>query len=252
MMDALALLARFPLYSTAERTYQVRTSLVLPPPSTLIGALARGLAYLRNDSGSSLDELAKKLVNAVKSKLVMVSARPWDSAVVRNPFLLSRLRTLEPGKGKDTENKDTKNSDALVREYMFSRELLIIFIFRDLDEGEKDELKKAAFLLNSLGDTESIGSVIDVQWLPILTKRTRLNTYVSLGSCTLSMLKGSYMIQPMLKEPSFGEDRRERFVLPLREMRDPKTRSVYYTVSELGEVDSCVEFRGSEVGILLP
>lgn len=246
-MEALVLLARFPLYSTAERTYQVRTSLVLPPPSTLIGALARGLAYLRNDSGSSLDELAMRLVDVIKSRLVMVSARPWNSAIVRNPFLLKRLRTLESSRDGNLEK-----SDALVREYMFSRELLIIFVFRDLDEGEKSELKRAAFLLNSLGDTESIGSVIDVQWLPVLTKRARLNTYISLSSCTPTSLKGSYMIQPMLKEPSFGEDRRERFVLPLREMRDPETRSVYYTVSELGEVDSCVEFRGSEVGILLP
>ena len=271
--DALVLRMRFPLYSITDRNYQVRISLILPPPSALIGALARGLAYIRRDEGSSLDELAQKFVSEIMPEdgnNVLVTAKPFNSVVLRVPILLKRLKTLEGGgdskKKKGSSEVDEKQpkgrkedvkSDVFIREYMFSRELLAIFIFKDISEEKKEELLKAAFLINVLGDTESVGSVVEALWLPVKKEPCDLSTYVREDSSS-EILRGNYLLRPMFIKPFFGQDKeaekknRKLFVLPLKEERQRSTGFVYYRESPLGSANACVEFRGVKIGVILP
>jgi len=73
-MDVLLVRLRFPFYSVARRSFQVRTSLVLPSPSALKGALARGLALLRGTSKETLDDVARETLAELEERLVDVRA----------------------------------------------------------------------------------------------------------------------------------------------------------------------------------
>lgn len=97
-MEALVALLRFPFYSFGKQSYQVRQSLLLPSPSALKGALAKGIILLGGKKGKSLDEIAKKTVEELENKLIYVGAKPYKSSIIKTPILLKRLRNLEDQK----------------------------------------------------------------------------------------------------------------------------------------------------------
>ncbi|WP_367884141.1 type I-A CRISPR-associated protein Cas5a [Thermococcus sp. JCM 11816] len=157
-MDVLLLRLRFPFFSVARRSYQVRTSLLLPsPPSSLKGALAKGLILLNPEkyASDSLDKAAIKAVREIESKLVNVKAVSVApvSPLVKNAFLLKRLRNLESG-------SKAEKDDAMRREYTFTRELLVAYIFKDLTHDEKERYLRAAMLIDTIGDTESLATPV--------------------------------------------------------------------------------------------
>jgi len=239
-MEALVALLRFPFYSIARRSYQIRPSLLLPSPSALKGALAKGIILLREDKGEKLDEIAEKTLKELNSKLLYVGAKPYRSIVVKSPILLKRLRNLE-------SSSDPEKSDAMRREYTFAREILAIYVFRELTEEEKTLYLKAAYLIDQLGDTESLGSVVAVQWVEVKKGTLQLNTYLPLSKIRISV---SGIIDAMLESPSFTKEEKEvPYVLPLSE-REYK-RTIYYVEKPIQGISSnhYLEVFGEVVGL---
>lgn len=218
-MDALTLLLRFPFYSTKRRSYQVRSTFLLPPPSTLKGALAKGLILLKGTKGKTLDSIVKKAIENLEEKLLYVGIKPHKSTIIKNPILLKRLRNLE------TKSKPEK-SDAMRREYTFTRELLAIYVYDELSDQQKHLYRKAALLIDQLGDTESIGNVIDVVWKKPVKETVPLNIYAKLDD--FSIENGQFRIDRMRETPDFGENVEEKpFFIPMKEKRYKRT--VYYS-----------------------
>jgi len=222
-MEALVALLRFPFYSFGKRSYQVRPSLLLPSPSGLKGALAKGIILLSGKKGNSLDEIAEKTVKELEDKLIYVGAKPYKSSIVKTPILLKRLRNLE-------EEKNPEKSDAMRREYVFAREILVIYVFKDLNEEEKDLMLRAVYLIDQLGDTECVGNVIKAEWVKVKEEKTPLKAYVKFKKVSKMSINGG-IIENMLETPNFGNEAKEEpYLLPLIEKR--YRRSSYYVESD--------------------
>ncbi|NJE01775.1 type I-A CRISPR-associated protein Cas5a [Thermococcus sp. JdF3] len=268
-MDVLLVRLRFPFYSVARRSFQVRASLILPSPSALKGALAKGIVLLRGSSGESLDEVAKKVLGEIDEKLVdarAVGVAPL-SPLVKTAFLLKRLRNLEPVKDKkklktkdDWERAMTK-SDAMRREYVFTRELLVAYTFRDLSEEEKELYLKAAMLIDVLGDTESLATVVWAGFARPENRGAPLAFYVPYGEVSKLLSRkvrdgGAVKVftEKMLVSPDYGSRREkteETFYVPLEERR--KRRVVYYQrTPKVPEVERSIEADGEVLGIWVP
>jgi len=219
-MDALVAIFRFPFYSIAKRSYQVRASLVLPSPSALKGALAKGVALLTERNGDKLDVIAKEIIKELESKLVYVGAKPYGSAIVKNPILLKRLRNLE-------DSKNPEKSDAMRREYTFARELLAIYVFKELSREEKDLYLKAIYLIDQLGDTESVGCVVKVGWFKLKSEKSPLKFYTEFDKLKSENIIGEFIIEGMLESPTFGGKIEEKpYLIPLVERHYKRT--AYY------------------------
>lgn len=214
-MEALVCIARFPFYSFRRKSYQVRSALLLPPPSALKGALAKGLIQIHKKNGNSIDELAIKTINQIENKLVYVGAKLHESSIIKSEVLLKRLRNLEGSnkKSKDTDGKE----DAMRREYIFARELLIIYIFKDnLNDKEKNILLKAIYLIDNFGDSECIGNIIDARWARIKKEEYPVNTYFKLND--FKDINGG-IVELMFTTPRFNDQKEheELYLLPLIE-----------------------------------
>jgi len=252
-MDVLLVRLRFPFYSVARRSFQVRTSLVLPSPSALKGALARGLALLRGTSKETLDDVARETLAELEERLVDVRA-VYASPVaplVKTAFLLKRLRNLEGG------SKPEKD-DAMRREYVFTRELLVAYVFRALSEEEKELYLKAAMLIDTIGDTESLAVAVWAGFVKPVNKNAPLAFYAPYKGISKALLKkvqngGAVRIrtETMLVSPDYGSRRKDVFYLPLEEKR--RRRVVYYErTAKVPDVGNAIELDGEVLGLWLP
>ncbi|ASJ12049.1 type I-A CRISPR-associated protein Cas5a [Thermococcus thioreducens] len=252
-MDVLLVRLRFPFYSVARRSFQVRTSLILPSPSALKGALARGLVLLRGADGENLDDVARKAVEELDEKLVdakAVGVAPL-TPMVKTAFLLKRLRNLEKG------SKPEKD-DAMRREYVFTKELLVAYIFKNLTEEEKNLYLRAAMLIDTLGDTESLSTVVWAGFVKPLKNSAPLAFYAPYGEISNALTKkvqsgGAVRIstETMLVSPDYGSRREEVFYLPIEERR--KKRVVYYErTAKVPDVEGAIELDGEVFGIWIP
>ncbi len=134
-------------------SYQVADALLLPQPSSLVGALASCLAKLGFKAAGMGDEHIKSLIDETLRGLERVAVKP-TSPIVASPVVLSRLRVLE--KTSDEIEQGGRLSDAMVREYVHGS-FTLYFVFRNHDLALKAE--KALFLLERIGDTESLVAV---------------------------------------------------------------------------------------------
>ncbi|MDW7989956.1 MAG: type I-A CRISPR-associated protein Cas5a [Archaeoglobaceae archaeon] len=265
-MNVLFVHFRLPFYSIAKKSFQVRSSLLLPPPSALKGALAKGLALLFSSNKRNLDELAKELVAEINRKLIdtiAVFASP-PTPVVRNYFLLKRLRTLEPqtskkGKSEFEESEEgiSEKTDAMRREYIFSHEIYAIYIFKNLTEEEKMCYKKAATLIDTLGDTESLVSVINADFVHIEKVRGLIEFYVPISRVSRELSKKIGVWRKVISEdmqidPEYGkkETSVETFYLPLEEKK--ADRHVYYEINPIIETDFGIRVYDRVLGIWIP
>lgn len=252
-MDVLLVRFRFPFYSVSRRSFQVRTSLLLPSPSTLKGALARGLILLRGTDGENLDHVARKAVGDIEEKLVDVRAVEVAplAPMVKTAFLLKRLRNLEKG-------SKAEKDDAMRREYVFTHELLVAYAFNGLSEEEKKLFLKAAMMIDSLGDTESIATVVWAGFVKPVAKRAPLAFYAPYSEISKLLIQkvrngGAVRIhtETMLVSPDYGGRREEVFYLPVEERR--RRRVVYYErTAKVPDVESTIELNGEVLGIWLP
>ena len=241
-MEALTVLLRFPFYSIGKRSFQVRTSLLLPPPSTLKGALAKGVILLKGIKGDTLDEIAEATIKELEKKLIYVGAKPYRSVIVKSPVLLKRLRNLE-------DPKKPEKSDAMRREYTFVREILAVYVFKGITAEEKALYQKAAYLIDQLGDTESLGSVINAEFIEIQEKAAPIRLYVPVKSLRVS---GYFLVENMFENSDFGKKVKEiPYYLPLEEVR--YRRAVYYREIDPGiEVNKSIEAFREVVGLWIP
>lgn len=257
-MDILLVCLRFPFFSVAKRSYQVRTSFLLPPPSALKGALAKGLILLKPEkyASSSLDEAALKAIKEIESKLVdikAVSVAPL-SPLIRNAFLLKRLRNLESG-------SNAEKSDAMRREYTFTRELLVAYIFKNLTQEEKNLYLKAAMLIDVIGDTESLATPVWASFVKPEDKKAPLafsapytEIYSLLSSKIQAKGKIRMYIEKMRVSPEYSKTKgpqEENFYLPIEERR--YKRIVYYARTIYPpEVEKALTVDGEVLGIWIP
>lgn len=268
-MDVLLVRLRFPFFSVARRSYQVRTSLLFPSPSALKGALAKGLILLNPEkyAGDSLDKAALKAVREIESKLVNVKAVSVApvSPLIKNAFLLKRLRNLEPG-------SKAEKDDAMRREYTFTRELLVAYIFKDLASEEKERYLKAAMLIDTIGDTESLAtpfwasfvepeektaplafsapySEISTLLFPSMQTKGKIRMYterawVSPDYSQTVQVKGK-------RDKGQKETEEETFYLPIEECRQKRT--VYYKRTVYSpNVEKALTIDGEVLGIWIP
>jgi len=252
-MDILLVRLRFPFYSVARRSFQVRTSLLLPSPSALKGALARGLVLLNGIKGKNLDEVARKAVKDVEEKLVDVRAVEVASLtpLVKTAFLLKRLRNLEKG-------SKPEKSDAMRREYVFTRELLVAYVFRTLSEEEKELYRKAAMLIDTVGDTESLATVVWAGFVSPIRKSAPLAFYAPYQEISRALTNkvkngGAVKIhtETMLVSPDYGSRKEDIFYIPVEERR--RKRVVYYErTAKVPDVERAIELDREVLGIWLP
>ena len=240
--------------------------MLLPSPSALKGALARGLVLLGSVEGENLDDVAKKAIEEIDRELIdtrAVGVVPL-TPMVKTAFLLKRLRNLEPVKDKkklktkgDWERAMTK-SDAMRREYVFTHELLVAYVFRALSEEEKELYLKAAMLIDTLGDTESLATAVWVGFIKPVTKSAPLAFYAPYREISKALTRkvksgGAVRIhtETMLVSPDYGSRREEVFYLPIEERR--RKRIVYYErTAKVPDVENAIELDGEVLGIWIP
>lgn len=170
--------------------YQYKPSYILPPPSTLLGALGRALTIYKNIGWPKNLEILKKFI-------IDITASPLSPAV-KTSAILTRMR-IEKEKGM--------RKDAMVREYISLCKLSCIFLL-NMDNLTKelnvDTLIKISNLIDRIGDTESLCSVTlsKISSIKVLKEREiKMNTYVR--NDLLEKISGDYMIvkMPSLENP---------------------------------------------------
>lgn len=164
-MPSVAIISKikFPFFSLKHiESYQVAVSYPVIFPSTLVGAFGYALSLLGECKG---DECSKAYSNYILKAREFVNESRRTIISSKFPVILKRFRTLEH-KGNNYNlpekiDKISKSTDAMVREYVFTPERDFVFIVKN--DKEIDVVKKALRLIDRLGDSESLVSVIDVR-----------------------------------------------------------------------------------------
>jgi len=179
MLKVIEAIIKGPIFSIQRPlSYQVGDSLILPQPSTLVGALSFCLskAELIKAQGYGNTYL-KNLIKIVREGLARVTVKPL-TPIISTPVLLSRLRTLEWSIDKIEKkiSRGEKLTNAMIREYVFGT-YSIYFLFTDNELAKKSI--KSLPLLSRIGDTESLSSVVSVDEAKFVGKRKKglVNTY---------------------------------------------------------------------------
>jgi len=138
-------------------TYQVAISYPLLLPSTILGAIAFGIAQIGGHNNA--EECLRKTRKLIKK------ARDSAANVTKFPIILRRNRKILEEK-RMPENIDQINEvrDALIREHQYSYEHKILIVpNNNMDHNELKELENALWLIERLGDSESLASTISVR-----------------------------------------------------------------------------------------
>jgi len=145
--------------------YQFFPSYVLPPPSTLLGAFARGLFLLRGMPAPDNEEVAKRMIVTATVRAI--------SPLAKTGTLVKRLRTLEPREGEERKEGFKPRTDAMVREIVSSPHLEIYYVInereasKNLGEHFNNEVKRIIYSIERLGDSESLVTVLSVQTMMV-------------------------------------------------------------------------------------
>jgi len=230
---------KLPFFSIRNpESFQVGSSLPIPPPSALMGSLAYALAI---KNGLSPNEALAKVRNYVAlARASLISEAP----AIPNPILLWRYRILDKKrevlkliKTKRYSYTDIKNAleqkykDALYREYLFAHNISVIYVLK------KDKMisKDTFYLISRLGDTESICSVTDVQILTyreIQMKSVETKYPLIFNEEFIDDIKGDYMIIKMTDE---SRDMKA-YVIPIRRRFIETKRGVKAVIYEPSKV----------------
>ncbi|MGC8987904.1 type I-A CRISPR-associated protein Cas5a [Infirmifilum sp.] len=187
-MKVLLVKLRGPFYSVKMLdVYQVATTLPFIPPSTLIGAIGNGLAYSGACKGINCLNKAMELVTHAREVFVK------EFAVAISPIVLRRAKKVLEDKKLPRNFKEVMSyNDAMVREYSYSPLRLVIVRVK----GELELVKKALYLMERLGDSESLVAVEEVKEVEeVKCNKTEVNTVTKLTS-----LEGMYTVMPSIDE----------------------------------------------------
>lgn len=196
-MEAVLVKARAPLFSVRHlETYQIAVSYPMAPPSTIVGAVGRGLALVGACSGRE-ECMAKARSLVLKARDVAVEA-------ARFGVILKRARgVLEEGKMPTSLKEAMGYFDALNREYVYVAEKKFLILPRE----RRDELVKALWLLERLGDTESLVAVYDVA----VVRAEKCDEAVNVAVRREAVAGGSFVLQIAEDE----EGKRRQFAFPV-------------------------------------
>jgi len=141
-------------------TYQVATSYPLIPPSTLIGAIGYALGRM-SKCRAGYDFRQSECFKVVRT--LVSKARMCSSSASKASVMLKRVRgVLEEGVMPKTVDEFTKFSDALIREYIVFEKMKALIIPTKQDKDVIDAIAKAMWLIERLGDSESLVAVTKV------------------------------------------------------------------------------------------
>jgi CRISPR-associated protein Cas5 subtype I-A len=206
-----------PVFSVRQvEAYQVAVSTLVPLPSTIVGAVGAVLGRVGYCKGSECLKEARRRIRL---------ARAVALTVVKSPVILRRLRkVLEEGRLPADIKEVASFSDAMSREYVFAWRLALLI--------EGDVEREYLYLIDRLGDSESLVSIVDVAEVEPVDCAGRVNVVVKSHVAR----GGNYILVRGFDE--HGD--RSIFAVPLR------VEGGLYKASEV-EVDGpvrCVE-RGS-------
>jgi CRISPR-associated protein Cas5 subtype I-A len=153
-----------PLFSAKELdVYQVATSMPLPLPGTVVGAIGAAMGRAGLCRGMECLEAARRQVRFARVAT--------SGGLVKSFVVLRRLRkVLEEGKLPPSAEAFAEFSDAISREYVFTRSLLLLV------EGDVEE--EHLYLIDRLGDSESLVAVVNVAEVEPVACTERVNVVV--------------------------------------------------------------------------
>jgi len=230
---------KLPFFSIRNpESFQIGSSLPIPPPSALIGSLAYAVAV---KEGLSPDEaLAKVRDHVVLARASLMSEAP----AVPNPILLWRYRILDKKrevlkliKSKGHNYTEVKNAleqkykDALYREYLFVHNISVAYVLRRGRVIPRD----AFYLISRLGDTESTCSVTNVQismYSEVQMKNVETEYPLVFDEEFIDDVEGDYMIIKMTDELRIMKS----YVVPIRRKFIETKRGVKAVVYEPSKV----------------
>jgi CRISPR-associated protein Cas5a/b/c len=134
--------------------YQVAVSIPLPQPSTLIGAI--GYSYWKMKLCSGEEQCIQR------ARETIVKARASTTISSKFNVVLSRYRgVLEEKRLPKNIDEILGFRDAMVREYVFLDRLKVLIIPSHIKFI--DEIKKALLIIERVGDSESLVSILSVK-----------------------------------------------------------------------------------------
>ncbi|MEM2996207.1 MAG: type I-A CRISPR-associated protein Cas5a [Candidatus Bathyarchaeia archaeon] len=202
--------------------FQFFPSYLLPPPSTLFGAFARGLFLLKGFPAPQNEEYAKKMI-------ITITARAL-TPLSRTGAIIKRLRTLElRGERGETFKPRT---DAMVREIISTHKIEAYYLINE-DEALKIlgnditiHIKRILYSIDRIGDSESLVSVQSVDLEEVDTKKPGSEVIVNtvLEDDLGEIISGNYIhtMMPYM----FDRKRPKGYYIPLSIIED--RTDVYY------------------------
>ena len=161
-MKAFIVRLNFPLFSLKlPLAFQVADTSLLPSPSALRGALAKTLAYFYPFNSNDFQEAVEDWMLTVEEFVPYVTVKP-ENEIMKGSVILIRSRTLEQ-RGRD----DPK--DAMRRGVVFLHSVKACFVIDEeeakkvLGENALHQIREALWLIDRVGDTESLTNVSSVE-----------------------------------------------------------------------------------------
>jgi len=245
-----------PLFSVRDPTsWGVRLSFLLPPPRTILGALAHNIGVISGIASGEEElrkEAARNILTYAFEKCSFATIRPL-SPMIKSSHILRYVPPVE--KGDRVRTPDTAH-DAFKTDLIISSEMKAIF-FIDTESAssllEKYGLPKlhigglcnAARLIDRIGPTEITCYTKSVETLRIEEASPTTNTYVPYGWLDKSA-EGQYVVSELLPNLRVLETlgqisqidirsirnkdlRRKKipYLLPLKLTRRPKGKEVF-------------------------
>ncbi len=220
-MRILDVKVRLPFFSIKHiEAYQVGISYLSLMPSTLVGAIGYGLGLAGLCKGDKCREASKGIVRKAREYFTK------NDVAIRFPVILKRMRGVLEGKylseKSKTKSKKSKTksktlydvyaalasaSDAMVREYIFSGERQFVLI------GDLDKLKKAIYLIDRFGDSESLAAIVSVEEIEVnKCESNEVNTVIKadiwsmIGSHVITYGTDENWDKRLFVFPFFGKD----------------------------------------------
>jgi CRISPR-associated protein Cas5 subtype I-A len=198
--------------------FQFSPSYLIPPPSTLLGAFARGLFLFKGLIAPKNEEQAKKIV-------VTTTVRAL-TPLARTGVILKRLRTLELRERQEKGKSFKPRSDAMVREIVFLPKMEAYYLIdeeearRVFNENLDLQIKQILYSIDRLGDSESLVSVQSVHTIKVDAQKTDLEVLVNtvLAEKLAEVVSGDY-IYTMMPDP-IDRKRPMGYYVPLSVIQD--------------------------------
>jgi len=233
-----------PLFSVRHfEAWGIRISARLPPPRTVLGALARGLGISLNiQSGEEC--VGKKAARIILTEAVEYSSyaflRPI-SPLIKTSQILRIVPRIEQAKKIDV-NKASSAHDAFKHDIIFSNEMAIIYAIDLVELNERlnkyglrkvtvNDIVIALRTIDRIGPTEALCNVLKIERarLKVVESPATIDTYVPVAWVEpLKQGEQSYLIELLypnlrllrtLKRPilSFERSRKEKvgYILPI-------------------------------------